>query len=230
MKALQIRSLWLPALAFLALAGNAAAQNTSPAALNSLEVRQLVGHAGPSDQARLSGHFTALAERYAAEAKRHTSMAQDTVGNPSRNLTAGASAHCKRLAELNSESATAARELANYHQKLATGAPATAPTSGARLEEGGGAPAPTDHELDALAAKASTPADHQDLENYFLALAKRYTADSKDHAAMAQTYRASSRLAGAGVHCDRLVELLRKAGIEAAGAATMHNTLAGTDR
>jgi len=46
----------------------------------------------PGDNARLAAHFTALADRYAAEAKRHTSMAQSFVDNPSRNLgTAGSS-------------------------------------------------------------------------------------------------------------------------------------------
>ncbi len=155
-------------------------------------------------------------------------MSQGTVGNPSRNLTTGLSAHCKRLAELNTESATAASELATYHQKLAAGVPATAPTTGARFEGGTGAPAPTDQQLNALAAKASTPADHRSLEEYFLALAKRYTSDAKEHAAMAQSYRTGTRLAGAGVHCDRLVELSRKAAIEAAGAAAMHKQLAGT--
>lgn len=55
---------------------------------------------------------------------------------------------------------------------------------------------PTDQELNALAAKASTPANHRDLENYFLTLAKRYTADAKEHAAMAPAYRSSTRLAG----------------------------------
>jgi hypothetical protein len=227
MRTLQIRSLSLAALAFVMFGGNAAAQDKAPALLNALEVRQLVAHAEPSDHARLTGHFTALAERYTAEAKRHTSMAQDTIGNPSRNLTSGLSSHCKRLAELNTESATAARELATYHQKLAAGAPATAPTTGARLEGGAGAPAPTDQQLSALAAKASTPADHRSLEEYFVALAKRYTADAKDHAAMAQSYRTSNRLAGAGVHCDRLVEQSRKAASEASGAAAMHKKLAG---
>jgi len=228
MRRLQIRSLSLAAVACLILAGNAAAQDKSPALLNALEVRQLVAHAEPSDHARLSAHFTALAERYTAEAKRHTSMSQDIVGNPSRNLTTGLSAHCKRLAELNTESATAATELATYHQKLAAGVPATAPTTGARLEAGAGAPAPTDQQLNALAAKASTPADHRSLEEYFVALGNRYTADAKEHAAMAQSYRASTRLAGAGVHCDRLVEQSRKGAIEAAGAAAMHKKLADT--
>ena len=229
MRRLQIRSLSLPALAFLVFAGNAAAQDKSPALLSTLEVRQLVAHAEPNDHARLSGHFTALAERYTAEARRHTSMSRDTVGNPSRNLTTGLSAHCARLAELNRQSVTAVRELATYHQKLAAGAPATAPTAGARFDEGAGAPAPTDQQLSALAAKATTPADHRSLEQYFLALATRYTADAKDHVAMAQAYR-GTRLAGAGVHCDRLVELSRDSAKQATEAAAMHKQLATVTR
>lgn len=228
MRTLQIRSLSLPALAFLIFAGSAAAQDKSPALLNALEVRQLVASASPADNQRLSGHFAALGDRYTAEAKRHVSMEQSFVANPSRSLGSGMSAHCKRLAELNTQSATAARELATYHQKLAAGAPATPPASGAGFEAGAGAPAPTDQELNALAAKASTPANHRDLETYFLTLEKRYTADAKEHAAMAQAYRSSTRLAGAGAHCDRLVELAREAAHEAAGAAAMHKKLAGT--
>jgi hypothetical protein len=135
--------------------------------------------------------------------------------------------HCERLAELDTQSATAAGELAAYHQKLAAGAPATAPASGSGFEAGAGARGPTDQELNALAAKASTPANHADLENYFLSLAKRYAADAKTHASMAQLYRSNPRLAGAGFHCDRLVELSQKAASEAAGAAAMHKKLAG---
>ena len=140
MRRLQIRSLSLPALAFLVFAGSAAAQDKSPALLNTLEVQQLVKRAEPGDNARLAAHFTALADRYAAEAKRHTSMAQSFVGNPSRNLGTGMSAHCKQLADLNTQSATELRELATYHQKLAAGAAATPPTAGARFEGGAGAP------------------------------------------------------------------------------------------
>ena len=39
-----------------------------------------------------------------------------------------------------------------------------------------------------MAAKASTPADHRALEEYFLTLAKRYTSEAKDHKAMASAY------------------------------------------
>jgi hypothetical protein len=229
MRTIQIRFLSLAALALLALAGSAAAQDKSPALLNALEVRQLVARAEPGDHARLSAHFTALAERYAAEARRHTSMSQSFIGNPNRNLGTGMSAHCKRLADLNTQSATTVRELATYHQTLAAGAPSTTPREGARFEGGAGARAPTDQDLNALAAKARTPADHRGLEEYFLTSAKRYTADATDHAAMAQTYR-GTRIAQAAVHCDRLVTLSRDSAKEATEAAAMHKQLAGIAR
>jgi hypothetical protein len=227
MRMLHLRSLSLPALALLMFAGTAAAQGTSPQILNALEVRQLVTSASPADNQRLGAHFTALGAQYSAEAKRHTSMGQSFVGNPNHSLGSGMSPHCERLAALNTQSATVAGELATYHQKLAAGTAATVPASGAGLEAGVGARGPTDQELNALASKASTPANHADLENYFLSLAKRYAADAKTHASMAQLYRSNTRLTGAGVHCDRLVELSQKAASEAAGAAAMHKKLAG---
>jgi hypothetical protein len=210
-------------------AGNASAQDNSPALLNTFEVQQLVKRAEPADQARLAAHFTALAERYAAEARRHTSMSQGFVGNPSRNLGTGMSAHCKHLAELNTQSATELRELATYHEKLASGATATPPSAGARFEGGAAAPVPTDQELNAMAAKARTPAEHHALEEYFLTLAKRYTADANEHVAMANTYR-GTRVAQAAVHCDRLVTLSRDEAKEATDAAAMHKQLAGVAR
>jgi hypothetical protein len=229
MRTLHIRSLSLAALALLALAGSAAAQDTPPALLNALEVRQLIAQAEPGDHARLSAHFAAVAEQYAAEAKRHTSMSQSFGGNPRRKLGTGMSAHCKRLAELNTQSATTVRELAVHHQKLAIGAASTSPDDGARFEGGAGAPAPTEQELNALAAKAGTPADHRALEEYFLTLAKRYTAEADEHAAMAQRYR-GKRIARAAAHCDRLVALSRDSATEATEAATMHKQLAGAAR
>lgn len=229
MRTLDVRLLSLPALAFLVFTGNAAAQEKSPAILNTLEVQQLVKRAGPGDNARLSAHFAALADRYTAEAKRHTAMSQSFAGNPSRNLGTGMSVHCKQLADLNTKSATELRELATYHQKLASGAAATPPAGGARFEGGAGAPVPTEQELNALAAKAGTPADHRALEEYFLTLAKRYTADASEHVATAQTYRGTKNAASAA-HCDRLVTLSRNAAKEATAAAAMHKQLAGVAR
>jgi hypothetical protein len=230
MRTIHFRALTIGALSlFTFMGGVASAQNRSTAVLNALEVRQLVARAEPVDHARLSAHFAALGDRYTAEAKRHTSMSQSFIGNPSRNLGTGMSVHCKRLADLNTQSATTARELAAFHGKLTTGAASTPPLDGARFQSGAGAPAPTDQELNALAAKAGTPADHRTLEEYFLTLAKRYTADADEHVAMAQTYR-GTRIAQAAVHCDRLVALSRDEAKEATEAAAMHKQLAGVAR
>jgi hypothetical protein len=213
----------------LAFTGSAAAQGSSPALLNTLEVRQLVARAEPGDNARLSSHFTALAERYAAEAKRHTSMSQSFGGNPSRSLGTGMSAHCKRLADLNTQSATAARELAAHHQKLAAGAPSTPPKEAARFEGGAGARQPTEQELNVLAARARTPSEHGALQEYFQTLAKAYTDEAGEHTRLAQTYR-GTRIAQAAVHHDRLATLARDAAREATEAAAMHRQEAGVPR
>ena len=136
---------------------------------------------------------------------------------------------CKRLEQLNLQSAATLRELAAHHEGLAAGKASAVPRGAARFEGGAGAPAPTAEALSALAAKASTPADHRALEEYFLTLAKGYTADAKDHVAMAQAYR-GTRIAQAAVHCDRLVTLSRDSAKEATAAAAMHKELAGVAR
>jgi hypothetical protein len=229
MRTIHIGLLSLAALALLAFAGSVAAQDKPSALLNTLEVQQLVKRSEPGDNARLSAHFAALADRYVAEAKRHTSMSQSFVGNPSRNLGAGMSAHCKQLAELNTQSATTLRELATYHKGLAAGVGATPPAAGSRFQGGAGAPMPTDQELNAMAAKAGTPADHRALEEYFLTLAKRETAEANEHVALAQAYR-GTRIAQAAVHHDRLAGLSRDSAKEATVAAEMHKQLAGIAR
>ena len=229
MRTIHFRTLSIGALALFAFAGGAAAQTKSSAVLNTLEVQQLVKRAEPGDHARLSAHYAALAKRYTTEAKRHTSMSQGFGGNPSRNLATGMSVHCTRLAELNTQLAATLRELATHHEKLAGGAPSTAPRDSARFEGGAGAPAPSEKDLTALAAKASTPADHRTLEEYFLTAAKRYTADANEHVAMAGVYR-GTRIAQAAVHCDRLVALSRDSAKEATEAAAMHKQLAGVAR
>ena len=229
MRTVHFPLLSIAAVVVLTFAGSVAAQEKPPGLLSSFEVQQLVKRAEPGDNARLAAHFTALADRYAAEAKRHTSMAQSFVGNPSRNLGSGMSAHCKHLADLNAKSATELRDLAAYHQKRASGVTATPPASGARFEGGAGAPAPTEQELRAMAAKASSPAEHHALEEYFLTLAKRYTADATAHGTTANTYR-GTKIAQAAVHCDNLVRLSKDAAKEATAAAEMHKQLAGIGR
>lgn len=223
-----IRSLLIAALAVVVTAAAAAAQ-TSSSMLNALEVRQLITRAEPGDHARLSAHFAALAERYAADAKRHTAMAQAYAGNRNAGMVAGMRAHCTELAELATKSAATLRELAKHHEELAAGKPSVVPPDAARFEGGAGAPAPTEKELNALAAKASTPADHRALAEYFSTLAKRYAADADEHATMAAAYR-GSRIAQSAAHCDRLVTLSRDAAKEANAASTMHSGLAGVAR
>ena len=228
MTTVYIRSLSLAVAAILTL-GVAAAQDKPTGLLNNLEVRQLAARAEPTDNARLAVHFSALAERYAAEAKRHVAMSQSFGGNPSRNLGMGMSAHCKRLADLNTQEEKAVRELVAYHEKLATGAPAIQPPGGARFQAGAGAREPSAKELNALAAKASAPAEHRALEEYFATTAKRYSADADEHVALAQAYR-GTRIAQAAVIHDRLAGLARESAKEATTAAAMHKDLAAVAR
>lgn len=229
MRTIYVHSLSLAAVAILTFTGSVAAQDRPSGLLNSLEVRQLVASAEPGDHQRLAAHFSALGDRYAAEAKRHVSMSQSFVGNPSRNLGTGMSVHCKRLADLNTQAATTVRELAMYHDNLAAGNAATPPRKGGRFQGGAGAPEPTEKELTALAAKASTPAEHRALEEYFQTLAKRYTTEASEHVTLAQTYR-GTRIAQAAVHHDRLAGVTREAAKEATAAAEMHKGLAAVAR
>ena len=222
------RPLAIGTLAVLMFAGNALSQ-TAPPILNTLEVQKLVASSEPGDNAKLSAHFGALADRYAAEARRHTAIAQSAGGNPNRSTGGGMSLHYKRLAELDTQSATTLRELAGHHQALAAGAASTAPAGAGRFQGGAGASEPTEAELKALAAKAAAPADHRALEEYFVTASKRYTADANAHVTMAQTYR-GTRIAQAADHCDRLVGQLRDSAKEATAAATMHGQLAGIAR
>ena len=229
MKPVQFGSFALAIGASVLLPGIVAAQEPPGGLLNSLEVRQLVARAEPADNTRLATHFAALADRYTADTKRHTSMAQRFIGNPNRTLGTGMSVHCQRLADLNTQSATTVRELARYHEKRATGTPATTPLDGARFQGGAGAPEPTEKELNALAAKASTPAEHRALEEYFLTLARRYTAEADVHVTLAQTSR-GTRIAPAAVIHDRLAGLARDSAKEAAAGAEMHKGLAAIAR
>jgi hypothetical protein len=225
-----IRMLGGGALALVILASETHAQNAPSPILNALDVQKMVASTDPADNARLSTHFAALADRYTREAARHNAMAQTFLAAPTRRTpTNSAADHCKRLAALNTTSANTVRELAAYHEKLAAGTPATLPKGGARFHAGAGAPEPNDDQLSALAAKATTPADHLALEEYFRTAAKRYTTDASEHQAMAQAYR-GTRIAQAAAHCDRLVTLSRDEAKEATAAAEVHKQLAAVAR
>jgi hypothetical protein len=227
---MHLRVLSAGTLAFFTLAAGVSAQTTSSAVLNSLEVQELIKRADPADHARLEVHFAVLAEQHAAEAKRHNALAQAFIASPIRRTAANSAAdHCKRLERLNLQSAATLRQLAAYHEGQGAGKASPKPRGAARFEGGAGAPAPTTEELTALAAKASTPADHNALQEYFLTLAKRYTAEANDHVAMAQAYR-GTRMTQAAAHCDRLAALSRDEAKEATEAAAMHRQLAGVAR
>jgi hypothetical protein len=217
-------------LAILFLANPAAPQQVTSPILTPFEMQLLVGSIDPGDNARLSAHFGALADRYAADARRHNAMAQGFSASPRRSAAANTAAdHCHRLAELNGESAEKLRELAGHYERLSAGVRSTAPSGTSRFEQGAGASELTDEELDALAAHARTPAAHRALQAYFLEAARRYTADAGDHAAMAQAYQ-GTRIMYATAHCDRLVALGRDAAKNAAALAATHEQLASLAR
>lgn len=67
------------------------------------------------------------------------------------------------------------------------------------------------------------------LEEYFLTLAKRYSAEANEHVTLSQTYR-GTRIAQAAVHHDRLAGVARDAAKEATAAAEMHKGLAAVAR
>ena len=232
MTALYLRSLVIAAAAAGAVfvpAANAGAQDRPAALLNNVEVRQLATRAEAADNGRLAAHFTALASIYAADAARHLAMNQSYAGSTARGIASGMAVHCRTLADLNNRSAATLRELAAYHATLAGGGAAVPPRDGARFQAGDGAPAPNDRELKALAAQASSPTQHRALEEYFLTLAMRYSAEATEHAALANAYR-GTRLAQAAGHHDRLAALLRDEAKEATDAAAMHKSLSGAGR
>jgi hypothetical protein len=203
----------------------AGAQGGYDPVLTTIEVRQLVASTTPGDQAKLAAHFTALAERHAAEAITHRKMAEAYPGNP-RGGGREMLAHCRHLTDLESKAAVTLRELAAHHAALAAGGTSTAPAKGAKYQAGAGAHQPSDAELAALAAKAASAADHRTLQDYFLTLAKRSDAEAADHAGMAASYRAVKTLTAMASHCDRLASEIREVAGESRAAAAMHGTLA----
>ena len=106
-------------------AAEAAQQAGTPDLLTATEVRESAAKASmPAERAQLRNHFTVLAERYEADAKRHAAMAK-LPDNPNRPSGSGYAMHWTRLSESVAAMAKDARELATFHGQLATGAPAT---------------------------------------------------------------------------------------------------------
>jgi hypothetical protein len=217
---------FLAGFALVAIATGAAAQDRT-ALLTSIEVKELVARAQPSDHARLRDHFAALANSYAADAQRQKATAQVLTGNPNHPPAVSPGARYLRRADAATQSATTLRELADHHGRLAAGRASQAPANSARFENGEGAPAPTDAQLRELSAGARTAADHRALEQYFSGLAENYTRAARRHDAMAQSYRLhpndrAGSFSGLAVHCERLAKSSRESAITASAAAAEH--------
>ena len=75
----------------------------------------------PADHARLSKHFAAEAAQYTADADSHAAMAAGYRNANRRGRLEGAAVHCDRLVQKVREAATAARDLAAYHEQVAAG-------------------------------------------------------------------------------------------------------------
>ena len=230
MRTISVRTVSVACALSLLAGGAVLAQDQPTVVLNTLELRQLVERAEPADHVRLTAHFGALADRYAAEAKQHERMAQASTGQAGKSSNAGLAAHCRSLAKADRELEKGARALAGFHKDRAAGAAVAAPANTRGLESGVGASKPKDEELADFAAKAAETNDHRALADYFTTLAKRYSADADGHRAMSAWYGSNSRLAGMVPHCDRLAKTARAAAKESQMAAAMHTQLLGTAR
>ena len=83
-------------------------------------------------------------------------------------------------------------------------------------------------QMEALVAKASTPAEHAQLRQHYLDMVAIYTADTDAHVAMAKAYRRNPGKPAFGdpaVHIDRIAQRAREAAATARELATYHERL-----
>jgi len=197
--------------------------DTRPSSIvNVLEVRRLTSRSDSDAHVRLAAHFTALARQHDVDAKRHDDMA--VVANASRATSSQMLVHCRALAAERRDSASLLRRLATHHDALRTGVASALPTDAAQFASGAGAPPPTPGELRILVASAHTPAEHNDLGEYFRGLERRYMTEAADFRRMASSYsggRLSTSLAGWDGHARRSREAARVA----AAAALEHENM-----
>ena len=89
----------------------------------------------------------------------------------------------------------------------------------------------TAKQIEELAAKAATPADHGQLGRHFSEMAVRLTADADAYQALAAGYRRSSRASSRSadedpaVHSDRIAQQAREGAAAARELATYHERL-----
>lgn len=219
----------LVAAAVVVLAADTSSAGTQPWLLNRLEVQRLVAMNTPEAHARLSKHFIALAEIYAADAARYAASGKAFIGNPNHGAGIGIAVRRTQQAEEAARLAVDARAMTAYHQLLSIGTAAAPPPARTRFDGGAGAPAPTQAELNELARRARTPADHRVLVEHYRTLEARDQARANEHARMADMHRGSGQRRAseaAAIHCDRMARLSREAAARAAAAASLHRQLA----
>lgn len=214
----------LATLLAVALPFGLGAQSKPQAPLTTAEIQQLITRGQPADHARLSTHFTAMADRYAAEGKRHATMQPAFSGNAKlAHMAASQAEHCRQLAASNQESASLLRELAAHHAKEAAGAASQPPAGSERFQN---APrVPSDAELNKLAANASSAADHSALTAYFTTMATQYEREAKESTAFAASWRRQTRVPTAPMLAERWERLAKQqtaAAAEARAAANAH--------
>jgi hypothetical protein len=197
--------------------------------LNLAGVQELIARGERADHARLADHFFALAGEYDREARRHDAMSIAFSRNSNRRVVVESSPHCAWLASLGEESAAIVRELAAHHVRLAAGAPPATTHDLPQFQRQAPAPLPALEDLMRRAARARSPSDHWQLEQYFRELAARYADGADEHAAIAAAYRAGAGRADLepALRCDRLAVRWRDAAREAAAIAAVHQALAG---
>lgn len=221
-----VRSVIPAVVAVLAALTSASLLVAQSPTLSEAEVRQLIVRGEPADHARLNAHFVAMADRYAADARRHEAMGQAFAGNTKlAHMATSQREHCRQLSARNLESAATLRELAAHHAKQAAGQASTPPRGSERFEGTAGGRVPSDAELTKLAASAETAADHRALEGYFTTLAARYDREAKESAAFAASWRGMTRNPSApalATRWDTLAKQQRDGAAEARAAATMH--------
>ena len=204
------------AIVLAAAALTAAQRGTSSPILDEGGLRQAMSATGAPDHAKLAAHYTALADRYAADSARHAEMAKGYSTNTSRAGGPDMRGHCVALANLNAGMETSARKLAKFHRDNAGAASNPAPSGSGPM---GGQMA--SHGNIGEAEKAPAPSDQAAVAAYFNRLADRYAGDARMHDAMAAMYR-TGRTAGMADHCERLARDARAAAKHAREAAAQH--------
>ena len=225
MRTSSIRTM-LAGLAIVIFATAAAAQDRT-ALLTSVELKELVASGQRNDHARLRDHFAALADKYEADAQRHTAIGKSLTGNPNHPPAVPPGARYARLAESETASAATLRELSVHHGHLAADQASQAPANSARFESGEGAPAPNEAQLRELSAGARTASEHRALEEYFSELAQKYTDTAQKHTAMALSYRSHPNDRGGSftalaAHCEQLAKRARASADTARANAAEH--------